>query len=552
MKNRPPEHINIKRQHSLNRKTIITAGLLSCTLAVAAQDSLSVRDFRLIADADVWLTQQNAAGLTRYARRNLSQAEVYGSMSHGGFTSYSGSPHTLQGGAGSESFFRLSPRTVAYGRMQYHNFSGREMYGSAFIQQDRMPFNIVEDSLTNPGRKHMDTYRLTGAVGVDVWRGFAVGIKADYTAANYAKYKDLRHKNKLMDLNLALGIYAPLGRHIALGAHYFYHRNTESIKFSTYGKSDKSYKSLIDYGAFMGFTELYGAEGFTDKSREQPLVSNYNGAGAQLQWDITDGLAWFNGLTAARRKGYYGRKSPYTPIHTRHDSYTYTWQSRLQLTSRQSIHHIEATIDAENLTNRANHYRTEVNEQGARHYEYFDPIRTANKVWVSSRVAYTGWLGVEGDMARWQVNAAATFNHRRQTSYLHPYFRRQHIDNRELSAGARRNIVMRKGVLTLGAAFSFLRGQGSAADDGAMAQPSDKQSFPATMEAWLLREHRWLTAPQYRTECILRYAFMPPQTKLATWVEASVGTHKANGIGGTKYYAGCDNTTLSVSIGCLF
>ena len=105
------------------------------------------------------------------------------------------------------------------------------MTGSAFMQE-RMPFNLVEDSLTNPGKKHRDTYHLVGALGVDIHQGMSVGARLDYTSANYAKYKDLRHQNKLMDLQLTLGGHVPLTDWLSMGADYTYHRN-ECIRRSS-------------------------------------------------------------------------------------------------------------------------------------------------------------------------------------------------------------------------------------------------------------------------------------------------------------------------------
>ena len=198
------------------------------------------------------------------------------------------SPDFLQATANVESFTRISQRAVVFGAMTYDNFSGHDMAGTAFISPDHKPFDIVEDSLVNTGTKHRDTYRLTGAVGVDLWRGLAAGIRLDYTAANYAKYKDLRHKSKLMDMTLTTGILLPLTSSVlplTVGANYLYRRTTESLVFSLYGREDKVYKSLIDYGNFMGRVEQFGSSGYTDKGQEMPLVDDYNGASLQLSID---------------------------------------------------------------------------------------------------------------------------------------------------------------------------------------------------------------------------------------------------------------------------
>ena len=264
-----------------------------------AQDTLLLRDYQFVKRTDAWLTSQNAAGLARLATASIAEAELSLTKGRGGLTNYDQSPDMLQADVSVEAFSRLSRRAVAYGGITYGNFSGDDMAGSAFIYPDRRPFGIVEDSLTNTGTKHRDTYHLTGAVGIDLWHGMAIGLKMDYTAANYAKYKDLRHKNKLMDMTLTAGFYAPVSSWLSLGANYLYRRNTESLTFSLYGRTDKVYQSLIDYGCFMGRVEQFGGSGYTDKSWEMPLAEDDNGASVQLSAEY-HGLAFYQALTYAR------------------------------------------------------------------------------------------------------------------------------------------------------------------------------------------------------------------------------------------------------------
>ena len=309
---------------------------------------------------------------------------------------YSESPKTTEAGASVESFCRLSARTVVYGRMSYDNFTGRDMAGSAFVCPDRRPFDIVEDSVTNLGRKHRDTYNLVGAVGVDLWRGLSVGGRVAYTSANYAKYKDLRHKNLFMNLDVAAGLTLPLGRSVTLGANYFYRRNTESLEFSTYGKGDKVYKSLVAYAVFTGRVEQFGGDGFTDSNTSMPLLDEHHGMAAQLELRPSGAFAWYHEASMAWREGYYGRRSPYTIQYTRHDSKLYTYRTRLSYRRPSAVHHLDLSFEAENLQNKLNTYRELTNDAGSHYYEYYDPVKAANKVWVSGSVAYTGYLGVVG------------------------------------------------------------------------------------------------------------------------------------------------------------
>ena len=318
---------------------ILIAGILAVASSCYGQDSLLLRNYQFVKRSDSWLTSQNAAGLTRLCSPSVSEAELSLTKSKGGLVDWYQSPDLLQATANVESFTRISQRAVVFGSMTYDNFSGRDMAGTAFISPDHKPFDIVEDSLVNTGTKHRDTYRLTGAVGVDVWRGLAAGIRLDYTAANYAKYKDLRHKSKLMDMTFTAGINYPLSivnYQFTIGANYLYRRTTESLVFSLYGREDKVYKSLIDYGTFMGRVEQFGSSGYTDKGQEMPLVDDYNGLGLQLSI-VHYPLSIFTSLTYAHRNGYYGRKSPYNITYSNHHADLLTFDARLSWAVRHSL-----------------------------------------------------------------------------------------------------------------------------------------------------------------------------------------------------------------------
>ncbi len=526
---------------------------------------------------DPWLAGKNAAAFTRYAFDNIGVAELSLTKGKGGFVDFSDSPDALSVDASVESFFRLSSRAVVYGAMSYTNFSGDDMAGSSFISR-HLPFDIVEDSLTNTGTKHQDTYRLTGGLGYDLYKGFSLGTRLDYTAANLAKYKDLRHKNKLMDLDLTAGFYLPLtltgSMELSLGANYLYHRTTESLQFSTYGKNDKVYNSLVSYANFMGHVEQFGNVGYTDKSREMPLVSDYNGVGAQLngQWSILNGqwsmINIYNSFTYAHRRGYYGRKSPYTITYTDHESDIYHYDAHLSACNQYgSTFSLDLSLTSENLRNDAANYRELQNEQGATYYEYYTPVKTANKLWTDGTVALTAELGsltthngqrsmVNGQRSMvplWLFHAGLNWHHREQTAYAYPFRRRQDISSTEPFASLSRNILAApksNSYWTVALDFSFLKGSGEPFEDFTYQTPSDKQEQPPTMDAYLWREYLWLTAAQYHVGGSVAYSFIMPSTRLRTFVRLSLSHRKANET--SEYSLGRDFTTGTLAIGCTF
>lgn len=510
---------------------------------------VAIRDFELVRSRSPWLSSANAAGLVVYARPNISTAQMSLHYGRGGLADYYQSARTLQAGAAVESFYRLGGRTVLYGKMSYGNVTSHDMAGSAFIDPTRKPFDIVEDSLANTGKKHLDTYRIAGSVGVDVWRGVALGASADFTAANYAKYKDLRHKNSLMDMKFTAGFTVPAGRHLTLGGNYFYRRNTESVRFSTYGKTDKTYVSLISYAAFMGLTEQFGGSGYTDQNREMPLYDEYNGGALQAELRLGS-FSFFNSMLLAHRTGYYGRRSPYTITYSNHHSDICRYEGALMLARPHVLHRLDLMLAVENLENNAETYREVQNEAGSTYYQYYDPIKTANKVWIDGRVAYTGRFGITADQARWTLRAGANFMHRRQTAYRYPYYRRQSIGSVEGFVSGQYNMPAGSGLLGLSLGMTYRNGSGDAFRDGTFAAPSDKQTPPPVMDTWLWRELVYLTAPQFGFNAAVRYSFRAPGTRLFVYVEGQGSWRKANTH--DSHLIGRARTELNIAFGCTF
>ena len=528
--------------------------LLALPLAsptLPADTTPDFRDFNLVKQANPWLTSPNAAALTRYNQRNISVAEVRGSVAKGDFVDYSQSSNVVQAGAMVESFFRINARSVVYGRIDYDNFAGKNMLGSVFINPERKPFDLSEDSLTNPGNKHRDTYNLVGAVGIDLWRGLAVGAKVDYTAANYAKYKDLRHRNSLMQLNLSLGIAAPIGTNWVLGANYIYGRSTESLRFVTYGKTEKVYKTLVDYGAFTGEVEQFGNKGYTDDSREQPLLDEQNGLALQAESNLGRGFSLFLGAQMVHRNGFYGRNSPYSIVHFKHQGDNYALQLVLNKYRTYSQQQLSLSYTNEQLTNHKTTYRENQTATGSSFYEYFDPIKTSNKRWSSLKLAYTAWLRLFGGIAHWTISASLQADSRQISAYLYPYVQRQQLHTNLLSLLVTRNLTLsRRTMLSLTGGLSRQWGSGEPEQTATLATPSDKQKPPTVMQAYLYRNHHLLTAPQWGVHLAAKYAFCLPRLHLPLYVRTQTTWRRT-----TEPSPWIDNqhrTEATLAIGCTF
>ncbi len=570
---------------------------LTCALNISAQDSLLLRDYAFVKRQDPWLTSQNAAALTRYHQANIAEAEVTLTHQRGGLINFNGSPNQLKASAGIESYYRISPRTVLFGSISYDNLSGKDMGGSAFIPwsliSSRQPlpsfggvgggslslrhFDIIEDSLGNEGTKHLDVYRLSGAFGTDIYNGIAFGARLDYSAANYAKYKDLRHQNKLMDLLATASIYIPLGHLLNVGAHYQYHRNIEHVAFSTYGTNEKTYKSLIDYGNFFGKVEQFGEEGYTDKSREMPLVDEGYGGGLQLELRPLSQLSIYGAFTIAHTTGYYGRKSPYTITYTNHTSDQKTLNARITYeparsssdsrssssrssVSRSSVSNLfsmsrqclDLTLSNHSLDNNANTFLEQKSPTGATYYNYYDPVETGTKKLLLGSLVYTLDLGIRDNLPTWTLLAGTSWMERKQTAFLYPYFRYQKLSSQTYFLSLTHNHILKSGIWSFSLNSSYQKGSGDPYEDGTFQTPSAKQTPPPTMQAYLMQEYHYLTASQYSIGGQVKYAFPFPGTSLLTHIRFTLSHQKANGVDISNCPIGRDRTSGTIAIGCTF
>lgn len=531
---------------------IVLGGVFSAPPKLFAQsDTLLWRELSFLKKSTPWLTAQNGAGLQRIQYEKLSEICLSISRYSGGFVSYNEPPKAFVTDVCAESFYRLNSSLVFYGKMSYKSLAGRQMAGSAFIDSWRMPFDIVEDSITNTGSKHLNNYKLVGAISSKVWRKLSLGLKVDFTAANYAKYKDLRHKNSLMDMVLTAGAYLPIGSSLQLGANFYYRRNTESINFATYGNADKVYKSFIDYGAFIGRVEQFGESGYTDKNKENPFFSEHIGLGAQFEVDIAPSVTFYSSFSYARRNGYYGRKSSYSISYNQHNGDEYNYVGRLSWQQGNNRHHLNADIDIESLKNFANNYRSTVNPiTNATFYEYFTPTLLADKKWSQMSFSYNGQYGVRGLSSVWDISAGAEMLGRKITVYQHPFYRKQKIASNSFFVEGGGNFAFKRSMIGAKGGFSYRRGSKIPYEDGLFTAPSEQQTPPPTMEPYFWREFHYLTAPCYTLSASLRYSFVPLRKPLKIYTESSILYKKANVE--NEHLLGLNRTVASLTIGCVF
>ncbi len=382
---------------------------------------MAQRDYSLIERRNAWLTSGNAAALTTFADSSVARATLRYRYEGGKLRSDSEGKNVNFFDADVCSYYRLSKSVVAYGRMAYDNFNGSKMAGSMFVPtSELMPFDLIGYSEDMAGDKHAETFNATGAVGWSVYRSLSIGARVDYTARTYAKHRDLRHTNTLMNLDTKVNALLSFNGNGGLGAGFVYRRRTETMLFDVYGTTDRIYSTLVDYANHHGEVETFGVEGFTDGSNEQPLLSEYVGFNAQGKWK---GL--FADVAYTHRTGYYGKRSQYTASHERHHGDAFSAHLRYDLPHVVShLVWIDANLSTERLTAERENYRrmTSGNGGAATYYEYYEPTKMSDKAQTQGSLSVNAYWKPSGEIFLWHIRGGVTYWTRRQTAYVYPDF----------------------------------------------------------------------------------------------------------------------------------
>lgn len=270
--------MNARHSHCMIRRALPVAAALFFALAAAAQTRLYDRALR----DNPWLDGSNAAGLRVTATPDISYAELFAGASKGGFhrSWESGSP--WEAGAEARTVKHLE-RFSMKGGFSFDQMSGPDMCGSMSLRPGYFPLDVLEFT---PGKKTRQTYAFDSAISIDLADGWRMGAAMDFTSSNYAKRKDLRHTNYLLDMNVTAGLtYTTPSGDLTLGSSYIYRKTSESLVAEQVGTGGSSYYAFLDKGLMYGKYEVWSGSGVhLDEAGVQgfPQREHFHGIGLQM------------------------------------------------------------------------------------------------------------------------------------------------------------------------------------------------------------------------------------------------------------------------------
>ncbi len=533
-----------------NKQTLkyifIPGGAFCFAMNVFAQQADTVLyDLNYIKNSNVWLGSKNAAGLQFVPVKKVSTATLGFQKSDGGFKNYSQSDNSYQWGANTESFYRLNKNVMLYGLVNYDNYKGKDMQGSALVDPSKHPLSFEDNADTTFGDKKLEQYHLTGGVSAQLSKRFILGGNVNYKAGDYAKLKDLRYQNRLFDLEASLGGLYKVSNSMELGINYSYNKRVESLKFEIHGNTDKQYLVFINYGDFYGTTELFGEEGYTKDKR--PFVNNTNEISLQANIKISPEVEFLNEFSFGTGKGYFGKKGTTAIMFTEHDANNYGYTGTLQLRKPGNLHQFKLNGTYKSLINNLNVYRRETTTGGVSTIVYYGQNEVFTQDLTNASLGYWGYLGLINNIAQWVINSSIDYTNRNQKTTIYPFYRKQDLSFWKIDGMATRNIIQADHMWSFSFGLAAASGSGGRYTDALYQTPSADQRAPASRETYLNQEYEFLTKPRVTVEPAIQYSKLV-NNNMAAYIKLGTRYTRAFDVS----YLGRSYNNASLSIGCFF
>ena len=278
-------------------RRILTILMLVAVSAAAAQER-----FDHIFRRNPWNGGLNAAGI-RQDSLSRSYAEIYFTKENGGLAGHSASDDSWNAGAKTESVRHLKKVSFS-GGFGYDYFDGRNMCGSMFTEPGYYPVDILEFT---PGRKVREDYTFTGGVSAVLGNRWTGGLRVEFEARNYAKRKDLRHKNTRLDFEFSPGVMYHAGR-FAVGAVYIVGTNSEKVAAEGWAPvpTCTRHSSTGDCSTGRWRSGEHRHTPLDQRRFGIPRPGEYAGAGVQLQYG-----PFYADVASPQQAGRDGREPDY-------------------------------------------------------------------------------------------------------------------------------------------------------------------------------------------------------------------------------------------------
>lgn len=384
----------------MRRITIIIALALTIFPAFAQEGEKLLYTYDRIEWLNPWLSGNNMAAHTMNSSFlndslvSFTEAEAGAGYTTGGLKNIYDPASGIIGEGDIRSYMK-SGKVYLYGSFGYSYDYERECTWRGLTDPYISPF-MLADSI--PGNTSLETYSISGGVSFPAGNKFSIGILAAYQASIFAKHKDLRNKNTLMDFTISPGILYNGGIFKA-GLDLSYRRRTEKIEYMQVDESTEKYLFEI-YGMW-----LYRSIGFS--SAETSRLQLDNSVAGELGLEFESGS--FKAYNSFAVTYGYGQQTETGYNNLRYgDTRTLRYEDRLTIMSGDR-HKIEATVSLERMLGYKFLQRQEFDESsGIRVWvTYGNPVNSYVMDLHSAGLEYTYRMARNPWDISWEVTAGA-------------------------------------------------------------------------------------------------------------------------------------------------
>lgn len=403
-----------------------------------------------------------------------------------------------------DSYSRLNDRLVVFGLGAYSFHKGKNVKGSSFLYPYRTPFNFTEKEDNLKGDRRIENYHLVGGLSYMLTKKFSVGGKLDYQSINFAKLKDMRNINQILDLKASLGVSYRLSNTDVLGLSYKYKRYIESFSVMQEGKQGKDYYALVNKGSFMGLLHLYGENGVLGMDIKKPWVAIAHCLEIQNQHKFSSGIKVFTALNYEKEKGHFGNEGNISIMYFKHNRTQYG--GLLKFVSKgnlfSSILSMEGHI--EQLRNNERLYKMGTSEGGTTKVHYYGENETFRRNETAIALQYDCFVGDSYLKAPWHFDLSYHYVTKDRKTIYYPYFRKQNFSLHNATLGIERLFTVKKTDFSVHLISSFAFGNGGNPIDGLSVTVSGSTKKPDYLDALLFKEQEYLIAKRVVPEIRLR------------------------------------------------
>ena len=490
-----------------------------------------------------WTDSYNAAGLHFIDFNNSSFVEAYMGKNDGPFVKYYESDNSFNFGLRTASYTKIK-KTTFYGKIDYNNFSGKNMTWSGLINPERYLLSVADD---RPADKRKESYKLTGGFSSPIADNLLFGLQINYETADLAKMKDLRHSTKLLDFEVTGGfIYKT--EMFNFGANYYYRKFHENVNFSKVAEDDVLYNGYLLKGLWFGMNAIWNQD-ILNLSR--PFVDVIKGGSVQVEY-IRDNFKFHNEFTYKSQDGVSGPGAD--RAYSQSDAVAYEYKGVAQFETDETRHYLKVKT---NYTEATNYDKITSTERigGITVVYYYGLNKTFAKNTFDLNAEYELALGKYKCSPDWNFKAGYSYSSvAGLSSLISPFYFSQDYQITSGYGKVNKNFLMKNGMIDLSLLGGYSVGSGSKLKEHIAPGASDQISrdiIPFQKLDMLNREYEFLTKGKMFGEVGFRYSkfVMTKRTTGSIYLDTKYSFTSASDL---KYHTGGNAGIFSLALGYSF